>query len=108
MFRKTVFWLHLSAGVTAGVFILIMAATGVLLAFERQITDFVDRNTEYVSVPQDPQPASLNDLLDTVRRAHLRQPTAIVVRNHPQTAYSFHLAGAKPSTSILTAAPFSE
>ncbi len=37
MIRKTLFWLHLSVGVAAGVFILIMAATGVVLALERQI-----------------------------------------------------------------------
>jgi uncharacterized iron-regulated membrane protein len=89
MFRKTIFWLHLSTGVTAGVFILIMAATGVLLSFERQIVEFVDRDIEYVSVPQDPQSGALNDLLETVRRADLGAPTAIVVHNHPQAAIQF-------------------
>ncbi|HEX4227864.1 MAG TPA: PepSY-associated TM helix domain-containing protein [Bryobacteraceae bacterium] len=95
MFRKTVFWLHLSAGVTAGLFIFIMAATGVLLAFERQIVNFVDRDIAYVSVPQDPQSGSLNDLLETVRRASLGQPTAIVVRNHPQAAIQFSFGRGK-------------
>lgn len=107
MFRKTVFWLHLSAGVTAGAFILMMAATGVLLAFERQIVQFVDRDIEYVSVPQDLQSGSLNDLLQTVRRAdlgdRLRRSYAITLRR----PYSFRLAGAKASTLIPTAAPFS-
>ncbi len=69
MFRKTVFWLHLSAGVSAGVFILIMAATGVMLSFERQIVEFANRNIEYVSVPQDPHLRSLR-LLATVRFGH--------------------------------------
>jgi uncharacterized iron-regulated membrane protein len=95
MFRKTFFWLHLSAGVTAGVFILIMAATGVLLAFERQIADFVDRDVAHVSVPQDAKSGSLNDLLEAVRRADLGQPTAIVVRNHPQAAIQFSLGRGK-------------
>jgi uncharacterized iron-regulated membrane protein len=95
MFRKTVFWLHLSAGISAGVFILIMAATGVLLSFERQIVEFVDRDIEYVSVPQDPQSGSLNDLLEAVRRADFGEPTAIVVRNHPQAAMEFTLGRSK-------------
>jgi uncharacterized iron-regulated membrane protein len=95
MFRKTVFWLHLLAGVTAGVFILIMAATGVLLSFERQIVEFVDRDIEYVSVPQDPQSGSLNDLLEAVRRAGVGEPAAIVVRNHPQAAMQFSLGRSK-------------
>ena len=35
--RKVLFWCHLAAGVTAGVVILIMSVTGVLLAYEQQI-----------------------------------------------------------------------
>ena len=37
--RKLVFWGHLVAGVAAGLFILMMATTGLLLSFERQLTD---------------------------------------------------------------------
>lgn len=44
MFRKTLFWLHLIAGVTAGIVILLMSATGVLLAFERQAVAFAERD----------------------------------------------------------------
>ena len=47
--RKTLFWLHLAAGSIAGIVILIMSVTGVLLAFERQITAWADR--EYRSTP---------------------------------------------------------
>lgn len=36
-FRKVLFWIHLAAGVVAGVIILIMSVTGVLLAYERQM-----------------------------------------------------------------------
>jgi uncharacterized iron-regulated membrane protein len=38
-------------------------ATGVLVAFERQIVELVERDIAYVSVPQDPKSGSLNDLL---------------------------------------------
>lgn len=37
MIRKTLFWLHLIAGVLAGLVILIMSVTGVLLTYEKQI-----------------------------------------------------------------------
>jgi len=40
--RKLVFWAHLVAGVAAGLFILLMATTGLLLSFERQITETVE------------------------------------------------------------------
>ena len=36
-FRRIVFWAHLSAAVAVGLVILLMSATGVLLAYERQI-----------------------------------------------------------------------
>ena len=91
MLRKILFWLHLSAGVAAGSFIFVMAATGVLLSFERQITDFVDRDIRFVSVPQDPQPGSLNDLLAAVRRAGMGEPTAVTVRDRPQATVQFSL-----------------
>lgn len=40
--RKTVFWLHLGIGLAAGVIILLMCVTGLLLSFERQLTGFAD------------------------------------------------------------------
>jgi uncharacterized iron-regulated membrane protein len=40
--RSMVFWCHLVCGVFAGVVILIMSVTGVLLAYERQIMEWAD------------------------------------------------------------------
>ena len=42
-FRTIVFWLHLLSGVTAGLVVLIMSVTGVLLMYERQILEWADR-----------------------------------------------------------------
>lgn len=47
--RKAVFWVHLVVGVAAGIVILVMSATGVLLMYERQITEWADRG--YRSAP---------------------------------------------------------
>ncbi len=93
--RKVLFWLHLSAGVTSGLFIFIMAATGVLLAFERQIADFVDHDIQFVTVPSEAHARPVNDLLNAVRRARMGRPTAIVLRNQPQAATQFSIGRGK-------------
>lgn len=47
MFRKTIFWIHLVSGVVAGLVVLMMSVTGVLLTYERQIISWADyRNYE--------------------------------------------------------------
>ena len=47
--RTLVFWPHLLAGVSAGVLILLMSVTGVLLTYERQFVAWSDR--AYRSMP---------------------------------------------------------
>jgi uncharacterized iron-regulated membrane protein len=42
-FRKPLFWLHLLAGIAAGVVILVMSVTGVLLTYERQMVAWAER-----------------------------------------------------------------
>jgi uncharacterized iron-regulated membrane protein len=41
--RKVLFWLHLSAGLIAGIVILIMCVTGVLLTYEQQMVRWAER-----------------------------------------------------------------
>jgi uncharacterized iron-regulated membrane protein len=52
MFRKVIFWLHLITGIAAGIVILIMCLTGVLLTYEKQIFAWADR--DYLAVPATP------------------------------------------------------
>ena len=40
--RKAVFWAHLAIGLLAGIVIFSMSVTGVLMVYERQITEWVD------------------------------------------------------------------
>ncbi len=50
LFRRVLFWAHLSCGVTAGLIIVLMSATGVLLTYEHQMMDSpAQRN--HVAVP---------------------------------------------------------
>lgn len=50
MLRKVVFWLHLTCGVVAGLVVLMMSATGVILTYERQILAMEDQ--AYYSAPE--------------------------------------------------------
>lgn len=43
MFRRILFWLHLAAGCVAGLVILLMSATGVMLTYEKQMLAWLDR-----------------------------------------------------------------
>jgi len=51
LFRKILFWAHLCCGVTAGVIILVMSATGVLLTYEHQMTDAAARRNHVTVAP---------------------------------------------------------
>jgi uncharacterized iron-regulated membrane protein len=49
MIRKSLFWLHLIAGVLAGIVILIMSVTGVLLTYEKQIIAWAESDNYTVA-----------------------------------------------------------
>lgn len=67
--RRVVFWIHLVVGIAAGIVILTMSVTGVLLMYERQITEWSDRG--YRSAPPAPGAARLpvETLIARVREA---------------------------------------
>ncbi|HVZ79733.1 MAG TPA: PepSY-associated TM helix domain-containing protein [bacterium] len=46
--RPILFWVHLSLGVTAGLLVAWIAATGFLLTFRQQVTDFTERGQSRV------------------------------------------------------------
>ncbi len=50
LFRRVLFWAHLCCGIVAGVFILLMSATGVLLTYEHQLVEHAAM-TNRVSLP---------------------------------------------------------
>lgn len=50
-FRRALFWAHLTCGVTAGLLILLMSVTGVLLAYERQVVDSAAQRNRVEPVP---------------------------------------------------------
>jgi uncharacterized iron-regulated membrane protein len=82
--RSVFFWLHLTAGAVAGVVILTMSVTGVLLVFEKPITGWANRG--YVSAPAAPEAArlSVEVLLGRLAEAQPKAvPSVVTVRADP-------------------------
>lgn len=76
LFRKIIFWCHLTAGVFAGTVVLIMSVTGVLLTYERQITSWADtRNYKVTQSATAQNPLAIEELLAKFRDV---QPDATV------------------------------
>ena len=78
--RFVVFWLHLAAGVTAGLVILVMSITGALLALKPQILNAIEKDVRFVTAPA------------SATRMGVRAIVASVERERP---------GAKPATVAL-------
>ena len=67
MFRKVFFWLHLSAGVLAGLIILMMSVTGVLMTYERQLQVWEDGPYYYQPAPGE-QRLTVDQLIHAANR----------------------------------------
>lgn len=78
-FRQCLFWAHLSCGVLAGLVILMMSVTGVLLTYERQMIAWADRQSLPVIVAGE-QRASVEAIM-AAAKAHVPnvEPTAVTV-----------------------------
>jgi len=89
-FRKLIFWPHLIAGSLAGIVILIMSVTGVLLTYERQIIDWADMRS------LKPAPTALGsprlepeELIAKVRESAGSTPVAITIRSEESAPVAF-------------------
>jgi uncharacterized iron-regulated membrane protein/flavodoxin len=85
LLRKIIFWSHLLAGVVAGSIILIMSFTGVMLVYERQITEYVERDVREVAPPgAGAQRLSLEEIVAKARAQNPKaRPAAVTLRNEP-------------------------
>lgn len=91
-FRNVLFWTHLVSGVVAGSIILTMSVTGIILAFEDQIVEWVERDVRRVA-PQG-QPSSRLDPDALLARAKAarpdRTPTGVTLRADPSASAVVH------------------
>ncbi|MET0650739.1 MAG: PepSY-associated TM helix domain-containing protein [Pyrinomonadaceae bacterium] len=79
--RRVIFWCHLVAGACAGVVILIMSVTGVLLAYEKQIIRWADTRDYAITRPSsETQRLPIEALVARAREAQQgAAPTAVTV-----------------------------
>ncbi len=90
-FRSVLFWIHLVAGVISGLSIAIMCFTGTLLAFEKEIVAWAERDARRVEIPAPGAPRlPLEELQARLRAARpdFRAGT-VVLQNDPQAAIAF-------------------
>ncbi|MCU1289938.1 MAG: PepSY-associated helix protein [Acidobacteria bacterium] len=86
-FRKALFWLHLISGVVAGAVIFIMSVTGALLSFEKNITEFAEREMRVVAAPENGARLPVNEIIGKVREAKPEaKPSAITLQNDKNAA----------------------
>ncbi|HLA94088.1 MAG TPA: PepSY-associated TM helix domain-containing protein [Pyrinomonadaceae bacterium] len=91
-FRKLIFWLHLIAGLTAGIVIFIMCVTGALLSFERNIIEFSERDSRYVSVNGSEANLPVSEVLKRVIEARPGvKPASLAITNEPGAAWQISL-----------------
>jgi uncharacterized iron-regulated membrane protein len=88
LFRRALFWLHLATGVTVGAVVLVMAVTGTLLTFQKQMTTWADLRGLDGGPPVGTAAARL-PMDSLVARAAASdgkaRPTAVTVRNGADT-----------------------
>ena len=83
--RTVFFWIHLTAGLLAGVVVLVMSATGVLLAFEKQLVYYADTRNISLTPPPSATPLPIDALLARVRATGLvAEPSLVTVRRIPR------------------------
>jgi uncharacterized iron-regulated membrane protein len=90
LLRKTVFWIHLACGVTAGLVVAMMSLTGALLTYERQMVAWADREQYARADDASAERRSLAEQLAAVHRHDASfAPTTITVRDDPRAPVAF-------------------
>jgi uncharacterized iron-regulated membrane protein len=89
MVRSTIFWIHLICGVAAGLVVLMMSVTGVILTYERQLLAWAERAT-YAAPEPGAKRLPLEQLVEAVK---VSRPdftaTTVTLRNEPGAPVGF-------------------
>ena len=92
LLHKIIFWSHLLAGVVAGLVIFIMSFTGVILMYESQITEYIERDARRVIPSADGKRLSYDELIARVRDVNsAARPAAIIVTSDPTASVAVNL-----------------
>jgi len=85
MLRKIIFWTHFVVAVVVSVVILMLSVTGVLLTYDRQLTDWAHRQYQAPARSSQTTPLSIDELLERVAGDESAIAlTAITVRADPR------------------------
>ena len=110
-FRSLIFWIHLIAGVAAGVVVLIMSITGVALTYEKQMLEWADRGAWTAPSSADARHLAPETLLAKVAEAQPgAAPTGVALRANPAAPATVTFDGNKsllvdPYTGALIGKP---
>lgn len=91
--RKIIFWIHLLCGLVAGVVIAIMSATGVAIAFEHEILEWLDRDVRRAGF------SSAHGFRLTIEELKVRlteshpslEASMVIVPKDPSLAYQYYV-----------------
>jgi len=79
-FRKTIFWAHLGLGAVAGLVILLLATTGLIVVFQRQIVNWSDASAVRDGGSYASALLSLDSVLTQLVQQGQNSPTEFVLR----------------------------
>lgn len=95
-FRQLIFWCHLALGTIAGIIIFTMSVTGLLLAFEKQITRWADMRDYTVAQPfASAERLSIEALLAKVQETEGALPASITVYDERTRPVMLAFAGGR-------------
>lgn len=90
MLRKTLFWIHLIAGVVGGIVIFIMCVSGAALSFEKNILEKVEQDQRFVAIGERRLPPS--ELMARVLEAKpTAKPASFLASSDPAAAVTVGL-----------------
>ena len=102
--RKVIFWCHLFCGVIAGVIILVMSVTGVLLTYEKQMIVWADTRNYQIAPPAGAPRLPVETLIAKVRESQNAAPTSVTMRAASTAPVAFAFNGGRTIMPIRTRA----
>lgn len=106
LFRSVLFWLHLTAGVIAGIVVVIMSVTGVALTYQRQMQAWADKGEWQAPANADAtQRLTVEQIYARLRQAHPDAvPTAVTIKSDANELASAVMSG--PMTGAVLVDPY--
>ncbi len=87
MFRKTLFWIHLGCGVCVGLIVAMLSLTGIILAYEKQILNWVDASNFEYNGPER-EPIDLGLMVERAQSQIPRPLSLVRIPVDPEAPYS--------------------